>query len=83
MRTHVEMLDELDGCIIYYGDVERAWFDAVFLRVRKKIRQRQLRSVIFRAPPPNEDKTDILRSLGGMVVDSAQAAARLLLGDSA
>jgi len=42
-----------------------------------------LRSVIFRVPPPNEEKTEILRNLGGLVVDTAEAAARLLLGDAA
>jgi hypothetical protein len=83
LQTHVRALDELDGCLIYYGDVDRAWFDAVFLRVRKKIRQRQLPSAVFLAPPPTEHKTQDLRHIGVPVVDQAEAAAKAFLGATA
>ena len=74
LQTHVRALDELDGCLIYYGDVDREWFDAVFLRVRKKIRQRGLPSAIFLAPPPTKHKMDDLRNLGVPVVEGTEAA---------
>jgi hypothetical protein len=80
VKTHISMLEELDGCLIYYGDVDRAWFDAVFLRVRKKIRQRELPSAIFLAPPPTDHKTRDLRNLGLPLVDEPDAAARAFLG---
>ena len=81
LQTHVRALDELDGCLIYYGDVDRDWFDAVFLRVQKKIRQRHLLSAIFVAPPPTEHKTHDLRNVGVPVVEGAEAAVRLFLGE--
>jgi hypothetical protein len=80
LQTHVHALDELDGCLIYYGDVDRDWFDAIFLRVLKKIRQRHLLSAIFVAPPPTEHKTRDLRNVGVPVVDGAEATVRLFLG---
>jgi hypothetical protein len=80
LQTHVRALDELDGCLIYYGNVDRAWFDAVFLRVRKKIRQRHLPSAVFLAPPPTEHKTKDLRHIGVPVVDQAEAAVKAFLG---
>ncbi len=80
MKTHVSALDELDGCLIYYGNVDRDWFDAVFLRVQKKIRQRGLLSGIFLAPPPTPHKTQDLRSVGVPLVEEAEAAVNLFLG---
>lgn len=78
MQEHVNLLDELDGCLIYYGDVDRSWFDGIFPRLRKKIRQRGLRTVIYSAPPPNDHKLD-LRYQEWTVVEDADAAARALL----
>ena len=66
--------------LIYYGDVDRDWFEAVFLRVQKTIRQRRLLSAIFVAPPPTERKTHDLRNIGVPVVEGAEATVRLLLG---
>lgn len=83
LQTHVRALDELDGCLIYYGEIDRDWFDAVFLRVQKKIRQRHLRSAIFVAPPPTEHKTHDLRNMGVPVVQEAEATVRLFLGGAA
>ena len=82
VQTHMSALDELDGCLIYYGDVKRAWFDGVFLRVRKKIRQRGLPSAIFPAPPSTEHKTQDLRNLGVPVVDDAEAVVQAFLGEA-
>ena len=79
LQAHVRALDELDGCLIYYGDVGRDWFDAVFLRVQRKIRQRGLPSAIFLAPPPSEHKTHDLRNIGLPVVEGAEAAAQTFL----
>ena len=79
LQAHVRALDELDGCLIYYGDIGRDWFDAVFLRVLKKIRQRRLPSAIFLAPPPTEHKTRDLRNIGLPVVEGAEAAVRTFL----
>jgi TIR domain len=83
IQTHISMLDELDGCLIYYGDVDRSWFDAVFIRVRKKIRQRRLPSAIFLAPPPTDHKLHDLSALGVPLVQKADAAAQAFLGASA
>jgi hypothetical protein len=80
VQAHVSALDELDGCLIYYGDVDRSWFDAVFLRVQKKIRQRGLPSAIFLAPPPTEHKTQDLRNIGVPLVDEPEGAVRAFLG---
>jgi hypothetical protein len=74
VHAHMSALDELDGCLIYYGDIDRAWFDAVFLRVRKKIRQRRLPSAVFLAPPPTPHKTRDLETIGVPVVETAEAA---------
>lgn len=79
LQAHVRALDELDGCLIYYGDIGRDWFDAVFLRVLKKIRQRHLPTAIFLAPPPTEHKTHDLRNIGLPVVEGAEAAVRTFL----
>jgi hypothetical protein len=81
LQSHVRALDKLDACLIYYGDVDRDWFDAVFLRVLKKIRQRHLLSAIFVAPPPTEHKTHDLRNIGVPVVEGAEATVRLFLGE--
>ena len=79
LRTHVDALDELDGCLIYYGDVGRDWFDSVFLRIAKKIRQRGLPSAIFLAPPPTDHKAKDIRNLGVRLVADANAAANAFL----
>jgi hypothetical protein len=84
METHVKALDELDGCLIYYGEVDRDWFDAIFLRVQKTIRKRKLPSAIYPAPPPTDHKKQDLRNLGIPLLDypneqqAAQAFAKLL-----
>jgi hypothetical protein len=83
VQTHVRALDELDGCLIYYGDVGRSWFDAVFLRVQKKIRQRGLPSAIFLAPPSTEHKTHDLRNIGLPLVEEAEGVVRAFLGAGA
>jgi len=62
--------------------VDRDWFDAVFLRVQKKIRQRHLRGVIYLAPPHTPHKTQDLRGIGVPVVDRAEAAVLAFLGVS-
>jgi TIR domain len=80
VQTHMSALDELDGCLIYYGDVCRDWFDAVFLRVQRKIRQRRLTSAIFLAPPHTPHKTHDLRNLGVPVVAEAEAVIGVFLG---
>ena len=80
LKTHVSALDELDGCLIYYGDINRDWFDAVFLRVQKKIRQRGLPSAIFVAPPTTQHKTDDLRNLGVPLVEGPDATVKFFLG---
>jgi hypothetical protein len=82
LRTHVMALDELDGCLIYYGDVGQDWFDSVFLRLAKKIRQRRLPSVIFVAPPPTDHKIRDIKNLGLRLVSDADAAANAFLADS-
>jgi hypothetical protein len=82
LQTHVDRLDDADGCLIYYGDIDREWFDAVFLRVQKKIRQNHLRSAIFLAPPPTEHKTHDLLHLGVPLVQEAEATVRAFLGEA-
>lgn len=82
MQTHVRALDELDGCLIYYGDVSRDWLDAVFPGVQRRIRQRQMLSAIFLAPPAEHNTRDLV-NLGLPVVEEADATARLFLGDAA
>jgi hypothetical protein len=79
-QTHLRALDELDGCLIYYGDVDRDWFDSVFLKVQKKIRQSQLPSAIFLAPPPTEHKTQDLRYLGVPLLNDAEGVLRTFGG---
>lgn len=84
MQAHVKALDELDGCLIYYGAVGRDWFDATFLRLRKTIRKRNLPSAIYPAPPPTEHKMQDLRHCGVPLLDqsteeeAAQAFAALM-----
>jgi hypothetical protein len=80
LQTHVRALDELDGCLIYYGDIDRGWFDAVFLRVQKKIRQRALLSAIFVAPPPTPHKSDDLRNIGVPLVTGVEATVSFFRG---
>jgi len=82
LQTHVQALDQLDGCLIYYGDVGQDWFTSVFLRIAKKIRQRGLPSAIFLAPPPTDHKTKDLGNLGVPVVEEAEAAARAFLASA-
>jgi hypothetical protein len=82
VQTHMSALDELDGCLIYYGDIRRDWFDAVFMRVQRKIRQRRLLSAIFVAPPSTPHKTHDLRNIGVPVVEEAEAVVRVFLGDA-
>jgi hypothetical protein len=79
LRTHVAALDELDGCLIYYGDVGRDWFDSVFLRLAKKIRQRGLPSAIFIGPPPTDHKIRDIKNLGLRLVSDPDAAANAFL----
>ena len=83
MQTHISALDELDGCLIYYGDVDRSWFDAVFPRVHRKIHQRHLPTAIFLAPPPTDHKQRDLSGLGVPLVREAEAAAQAFLGAEA
>jgi hypothetical protein len=71
LQAHVKALNELDGCLIYYGAVERDWFDATFLRLRKTIRKRNLPSAIYPAPPPTEHKMQDLRHCGIPLLDQA------------
>jgi predicted Ser/Thr protein kinase len=80
LQTHMSALDELDGCLIYYGDVDRSWFDAVFLRVQKKIRQRRLPIAIYVAPPPTEHKTNDLWNLGVPVLQEPEATVQAFIG---
>lgn len=83
LQSHTQALDKLDGCLIYYGDVGREWFDAVFLRIRKKIRQRQLPSAIFLAPPSTDHKMkDLVDFPEVALVHDADEAARAFLGDA-
>jgi hypothetical protein len=71
LQAHVKALDELDGCLIYYGAVDRDWFDATFLRLRKTIRKRNLPSAIYPAPPQTEHKLQDLRHCGVPLLDQA------------
>jgi hypothetical protein len=82
LQTHIQALDELDGCLIYYGDASQDWFNSVFLRIAKKIRQRGLPSAIFLAPPPTDHKTKDLSNLGVPLVREADAAARAFLANA-
>jgi hypothetical protein len=82
LQTHVQALDELDGCLIYYGDVSQDWFTSVFLRIAKKIRQRGLPSAIFLAPPPTDHKIKDLGNLGVPLVQEAEAAAHAFLSSA-
>ncbi len=71
LQSHVKALDELDGCLIYYGAVDRDWFDATFLRLRKTIRKRNLPSAIYPAPPQTQHKMQDLRHCGIPLLDQA------------
>jgi hypothetical protein len=82
LQTHVQALDELDGCLIYYGDVDQAWFSSVFFRIAKKIRQRGLPSAIFVGPPPTDHKTKDIANLGVRQVRDAEAAARVFVASA-
>ncbi len=63
-------------------NVDRDWFDAVFLRVQKKIRQRHLQSAIFLAPPPTQHKTLDLLNIGLPLVHEAESTAKVFLGET-
>ena len=78
MQDHVNLLDEADGCLIYYGNIGRAWFDGLYPRLRKKIRQRELRTVIYSGPPPNDHKRDLRFQDWTVVEDFDQAAEAFL-----
>lgn len=82
MQEHVNLLDEADGCLIYYGDVERSWFDGLYPRLKKKIRQRGLRTVIYNGPPPNDHKR-YLQYQDWPVVEDFDAAAQAFLEGAA
>jgi hypothetical protein len=75
ITRHVKALEELDGCLIYYGNTEQDWFDTVFLRLRRHIQERRLHSAIYVAPPPNDFKEHDLKFLGVPLLDQPQAAA--------
>jgi hypothetical protein len=80
MTRHVEALEGLDGCLIYYGNTERDWFDTVFLRLRRHIQERRLRSAIYVGPPPNDFKEHDLKYLGVPLLNQPQAAAAYFVG---
>ncbi len=81
MTRHVKMLEELDGCLIYYGNTERDWFDTVFLRLRRHIQERRLRSAIYVGPPPDDYKMRDLKRLPVPLLDKPQAAAAYFAGE--
>lgn len=81
MTKHVKALEELDGCLIYYGNTERDWFDTVFLRLRRHIQERRLRSAIYVGPPPDDFKQRDLKRLPVQVLDKPQAAADYFIGE--
>jgi TIR domain len=83
MARHVKALEELDGCLIYYGNTEQDWFDTVFLRLRRHIQERRVRSAIYVGPPPNDFKEHDLKFLGVPLLDRPQAAAAYFAGASA
>ncbi|MGD0903833.1 MAG: toll/interleukin-1 receptor domain-containing protein [Terracidiphilus sp.] len=76
ITRHVKALEELDGCLIYFGNTERDWFDTVFLRLRRHIQERHLHSAIYVGPPPDEFKEHDLKYLGVPLLNQPQAAAR-------
>jgi hypothetical protein len=81
MTRHVKALEELDGCLIYYGNTERDWFDTVFLRLRRHIQERRLRSAIYVGPPPDDFKQHDLKRLPVRLLDKPQAAAAYFAGE--
>ncbi len=81
IAKHVKALEELDGCLIYYGNTERDWFDTVFLRLRRHIQERHLRSAIYVGPPPDDFKLRDLKRLPVQVLDKPQAAADYFAGE--
>jgi len=83
MTKQVKMLEELDGCLIYYGNTERDWFDTVFLRLRRHIQERSLRSAIYVGPPPDDFKEHDLEYLGVQLLKQPQDAASYFAGKSA
>ncbi len=83
LDKHVKALEELDGCLIYYGNTERNWFDTVFRRVRREIQERHLRSAIFVGPPPDDFKDNEIKYLGVQLINQAQAAAEFFRDTSA
>jgi hypothetical protein len=76
MTKQVRALENLDGCLIYYGHTERDWFDTVFLRLRRHIQERGLRSAIYIGPPPDDFKEHDLKYLGVQLLKQPQAAAK-------
>jgi hypothetical protein len=75
MTKQVQMLENLDGCLIYFGNTERDWFDTVFLRLRRHIQERGLRSAIYVGPPPDDFKEHDLEYLGVQLLKQPQDAA--------
>lgn len=80
MTRHMKALEELDGCLIYYGNADQNWFDTVFLRLRRHIRERRLRSAIYVGPPPSEFKEHDLKYLGVPLFNQPRAAAEYFAG---
>jgi hypothetical protein len=83
MAKQVEMLENLDGCLIYYGNTERDWFNTVFLRLRRHIQERGLRSAVYVGPPPDDFKEHDLEYLGVQLLKQPQDAASFFAEKSA
>ncbi len=81
LTKHVKALESLDGCLIYYGNTERDWFDTVFLRLRRHIQERRLRSAIYVGPPPDDFKEHGLKWVGVPLLNKPHAAASYFAGD--
>jgi hypothetical protein len=79
MAKHVQMLEQLDGCLVYLGDTEREWVDNTILRLRKHIRERNLNTAFYLGPPPEDFKAD-LKFLGFKLFDQPEPAARFFTG---
>ena len=81
MESHLKALNELDGCLIYYGEVDREWFDAIFLRIRRTIQKRRLPSAIYTGPPETEHKKIDLSHCGVPLLSqtSKEEAARMFM----
>jgi len=83
MTKQVKALENLDGCLIYYGHTERDWFDTVFLRLRRHIQERGLRSAVYVGPPPDDFKEHDLKYLGVQLLKQPQDAAKFFAEKSA